>query len=143
MKGLILIRLSDVISYATKRFEALYTPPFSLICISNKKKKCLCVYLLGQYGVKELISIVHHESFSFLFSEEGRAVVVSQWSLFKTKVRHLIQLPLVDIYLSVIVEDKQAKNIPVICKVIEITMTLSPSTASCERGFSSQNIVKT
>ena len=47
-----------------------------------------------------------------------------------------------DIYSSVIVEDKQAKQLPVICEVIEI-MTLSSSTASCERGFSSQNIVKT
>ena len=78
--------------------------------------------MLRQYGVKEMISIVYHESFSFLFSEEGRAVLVLQWSLFKAKVRHLKQLPLhvVDIYSSVIVEDKQAKNIPVIFKVIKL-----------------------
>ncbi|XP_062616845.1 zinc finger protein 862-like [Saccostrea cucullata] len=135
--------LSDVITYLMKRFDALYKPPFSLFSVFNVKNWPVLVPELGKYGVDEIMSIVSHECFSFLFNEAEKAVVLSQWSLLKAKVRHLRHVSLVDIYSSVIAEDRQSKHLPVICKVIEVMMTLSPSTASCERGFSTQNIVKT
>jgi hypothetical protein len=51
---------------------------------------------------------------------------------------------LVDVFSSVIAEHKQSQSnqLGIVCKVIEIMMTLYPSTASCERGFSIQNIFK-
>lgn len=83
--------------------------------------------------------------FVFLFTEEEKSVMVSQWSLLKAKVRHFRHVPLVDISSSVIAENRQSgtTQLGAVCKVIEVMMTLSPSTASCERGFSIQNILKT
>lgn len=45
--------LSDVISYVTKRFQALYEPPFSFFSIFNVKNWPILIPELGQFGVSE------------------------------------------------------------------------------------------
>ena len=102
---------SDVITYVTKRVEALYTPLLTVLHFQCKiKLACTCTWARTVWCQKELISIVNHESFFFLFIEEERAVVVSHWSPFRAKVRHLKHLPLVDIYSSVIVDISRPSN---------------------------------
>ena len=75
------------------------------------------------------------------FYPEEREEIPAELILLKLIVRSLRTNPLVDVYSLVLKQKPSAMSH--ILKLLEYLLVVSPSTASCERGFSNMNVLKT
>lgn len=75
------------------------------------------------------------------FLPEEREEIPAEWILLKLFVRSFRTNPLVDVY-SLVLKQKPSEMSHLL-KLIEYLLVVSPSTASCERGFSKMNVLKT
>ena len=94
---------------------------------------------LATFGGNEVQKIVDH--FKEQLSEEERNKIPQEWVALKTYVVHFRGLPLLQVY-GDLLRDLPARfqNILVL---VDLTLTLSPSTGECECQFLSMNRIKT
>ena len=93
---------------------------------------------MAVFGTDEIQGLVNH--FKEQLSEEECNKIPQEWVALKTYVVHFRGLPLLQPY-GDLLRDHPARfqNILVL---VELMLTLSPSTAECERQFSSMNRIK-
>ena len=121
--------------------------PLSYFQVFNFQKWHLSRAELGDYGVEELSSLLHHASVSLYFSDEEKEAILRDWTGVKLQIASLRTNPLMEVYqLMMEMKIKQAahgqQDSACMLKLFEFMMTISPSTSACERGFSRMNYLK-
>ncbi|KAG1676405.1 Arf-GAP with Rho-GAP domain, ANK repeat and PH domain-containing protein 3 [Nymphon striatum] len=92
------------------------------------------------YGDEEIGKLV--DLFGPLLSEEEKDNAANQWLPLKNEIASNLNRTLSEAYESVLA-DNQNDSLTAILPIINIMLTISPSTAQCERGFSAMNGLKT
>ena len=92
------------------------------------------------YGDKQIYDLIGH--FSDVLTEEEIREIPNEWPDFKIwmAAHRGRRSHLLDLYGDLIKENPQ--HLQHILVLVQLLLTLSPSTASCERGFSCMNRVK-
>ncbi|KAG1670861.1 Proliferating cell nuclear antigen [Nymphon striatum] len=80
--------------------------------------------------------------FGPLLSEEEKDNAANQWLPLKNEIASNLNRTLSEAYESVLA-DNQNDSLTAILPIINVMLTISPSTAQCERGFSAMNGLKT
>ncbi|XP_070550749.1 zinc finger protein 862-like [Ptychodera flava] len=132
--------VDSTITYLKSRFSVLQEKPLSLLMIFNFQKWPVDHQQLAAYGVSELIELLETYLYPH-FSEDERNEIVSQWPALKVYCKVWRTAKPVDVY-SMLLQTKPT-SLNAMIKLIEFVMAVSPSTASCERAFSKQNVIKT
>ncbi|KAG1651875.1 Acid sphingomyelinase-like phosphodiesterase 3b [Nymphon striatum] len=96
-------------------------------------------YLDNRYGVENNRELV--EFFGSLLSAEERNAAISQWPALNTKISRRQEAKLLDVYSSLL--QSRPDDVCSCLALVEIMLSLSPSTATCQRGFSAMNKLKT
>ena len=91
----------------------------------------------GDELIKKLMTI-----YSPLLSEEEKESACEEWIDLKMYIGRYINRPMVDAYES-IMGNQDIDHLRHILPLVSIMLTISPTTAECERGFSQMNKVKT
>lgn len=121
--------LENAISYLQSRFENFKEAPLVYFKIFNFKF----------WPQDDVQCIVDH--YKEQLSEEECNKIPQEWVVLKSYVVHFCGRPLLPVY-GELLRDRPARfqNILVL---VDLMLTLSPSTAECERQFSSMNRIKT
>ena len=131
--------LENAISYIQSRFENFKEAPLVYFKIFNFKFWPQQQEQLAVFGGDHVQCIVDH--YKEQLSEEECNKIPQEWVALKSYVAHFRGSPLLEVY-GELLRDRPARfqNILVL---VDLMLTLSPSTAECERQFSSMNRVKT
>ena len=93
---------------------------------------------LATYGNNEVRSFVEH--FSYYLTAEEKTSIIAQWPALRTRlVRQKASNPN-DVFSNLLTS--RPDGIKDCVLLLDLVLTLSPSTAKCERGFSSINQLK-
>ena len=132
--------IDNTIQYINTRFSNLKEEPLSLMTVFDFHKWPLGSQELGTFGNNQIKKLVC-EHLDHFFLPEEREEIPAEWILLKLFVRSFRTNPLVDVY-SLVLKQKPSEMSHLL-KLIEYLLVVSPSTASCERGFSKMNVLKT
>ena len=95
------------------------------------------------WGNKEILSLAeYYERYAFITAEE-KALAVKQWPLFRSKIMQLKDPSKKDLHIFIDILSGNTDDIEGMIILLKIMMTISSSTAECERGFSCMNDEKT
>ena len=131
--------IEDTVAYLDTRFENLDKKPLSCFEIFDISKLPYDREDVAIYGDKEVDDLIGH--FSDVLTEEEIREIPNQWPDFKIWMAgHRGRSHLLDLYSDLVKENPQ--HLQHILVLVQLLLTLSPSTASCERGFSCMNRVK-
>lgn len=139
LTGLFAKMVDAFMTYIDNRFGKLQQAPFSQFMVfdpstlpSNRKD----LLLHGNDAIESLV-----EFYSGMLSPEERDGAVDQWSDLKLRLQHNKHLKPQDYYANLLMAAPSAlKDILVL---VQIMMTLSPTTAKLERSFSAMKASKT
>ena len=131
--------LENAISYLQSRFENFKEAPLVYFKIFNFKFWHREQEQLALFGGDDVQCIVDHYKEQLSGDECNK--IPQEWVALKSYVMHFCGRPLLQVY-GELLRDRPArfKNILVL---VDLMLTLSPSTAECERQFSSMNRIKT
>lgn len=131
--------LENAISYLQSRFENFKEAPLVYFKIFNFKFWPREQEQLALFGGDDVQCIVDHYKEQLSGDECNK--IPQEWVALKSYVVHFCGRPLLQVY-GELLRDRPArfKNILVL---VDLMLTLSPSTAECERQFSSMNRIKT
>ncbi|XP_070535062.1 zinc finger protein 862-like [Ptychodera flava] len=131
--------IDNTITYIGERFKNLKEEPLSLLQVMDFHKWPIYNEELGTFGNQEVHDLVH-EKMKSCFTDADRECVNREWILLKMFIRPLRSNDLLDVYSGLL----RMKNpaLSHVLKLVELILAISPSTASCERGFSSMNNIK-
>ncbi|KAG1675183.1 Protein NDRG3 [Nymphon striatum] len=136
--------LDDTVFFLEERFvKHIGGEPHSLFNIFDFKcwpKKNTSPQEFITYGDEEIGKLV--DLFGPLLSEEEKDNAANQWLPLKNEIASNLNRTLSEAYESVLA-DNQNDSLTAILPIINIMLTISPSTAQCERGFSAMNGLKT
>lgn len=93
---------------------------------------------LSTYGVEHINSLINH--FETLFSVEERDKILNEFPSFKTIMNSLKTLGLYEAYCHIVANSPS--RIETIIKLVKIMLSISVSTAQCERVFSEMKVLK-
>ena len=93
------------------------------------------------FGFKEMEVLSHFYSEHGYISNDEASGMLEEWSLLKSRVSTHRKSELVVVYCDLLKE--ACAELKTILVMVEIMLTISSSTASCERGFSTMNREKT
>ena len=131
--------LENAISYLQSRFENFKEAPLVYFKIFNFKFWHREQEQLALFGGDDVQCIVDHYKEQLSGDECNK--IPQEWVALKSYVMHFCGRPLLQVY-GELLRDRPArfKNILVL---VDLMLTLSPSTAECEHQFSSMNRIKT
>lgn len=135
--------IKDVSSNISKRFSEFEKKPLSLFAVFDCYSWPIESKDLALFGRKEINELAQY--FSEILTNEESKKMGEEWTALKVKVNHFRcnnkRASCIEIYTSVLRNcTEDIKNISLL---IEIMFCMSPSTAVCERGFSTMNRIKT
>lgn len=131
--------LENAITYLESRFENFEEAPLVYFKVFNFKFWPQEREQLACFGADEVQSIVDH--YKEQLSEEECNKIPQEWVALKTYIGHFQGRPLLQVYGDLLREHPaRFQNILVL---VDLMLTLSPSTAECERQFSSMKRIKT
>lgn len=131
--------LENAISYLQSRFKNFKEAPLVYFKIFNFKFWPREQEQLALFGGDDVQCIVDHYKEQLSGDECNK--IPQEWVALKSYVAHFCGRPLLQVY-GELLRDRPARfqNILVL---VDLMLTLSPSTAECERQFSSMNRIKT
>ena len=91
------------------------------------------------HGRVEIQEIINH--FGSLLKEEEKDEAIHQWTALKMRLNHQRMMKPLDAY-SALLQAKPAELASILV-LVKMMMTISASTAQCERSFSAMNQLKT
>ncbi len=134
------VLVTRMVEALNNRFAFLTTTPYHELSILDHQ--CMpplhATGQLAQYGNEEMKVLVEH--FSDYFTDEEARAILKQWPALKVAVAgQKCQKP-VQVYENLLAarpEDLQA-----VLLIVQLALTISPSTAGVERGFSAMKFIK-
>ena len=94
---------------------------------------------MSVYGNESISSL--YEYYKDLLTTEDQAKIPEEWQQFKVRMSAMKGMPSQAALSQILKLDE--KLFVHISKLVELLLTISPSTAACERSFSSINRIKT
>lgn len=130
--------ISSVVDYIEKRFAVFNESPLKEFTVFDFMKWPTNREELSTYGIEHIETLADH--FSSLFSAEERETILNEFPSFKTIMNSLKNLELYEAYCHIVATCPS--RVETILKLVKIMLTLSASTAQCERVFSQMKILK-
>jgi hypothetical protein len=131
--------LFDKISqYVLERFKDLENPPLSLYRVFDFRNWPSSLTELSTYGCKEIKLLCEH--CNDLLTEEEVLSIPSEWQTLKVQVSLQRTYHPLAVYTSIL--QRKEDSVKHISALLQILLTISPSTAACERLFSQMNLIK-
>ena len=130
--------LTKTAQYILDRFSDLNKPPLSLFSVFDFKSWPYSLPDLSTYGNTEIKTLC--QEYSAILTEDEISCIPSEWQKFKIQISKQRQSHHLDVYPSLL--QRKDESLKHICVLVDLLLTISPSTASCERLFSSMNLVK-
>ena len=95
---------------------------------------------LRSFGVEEVKKIAEYYCLHNIVTTEEKSLAIKHWPLFRERISKLRKNPLVETFADILC--RQAEDTKGMITLLEIMMTISPSTEACERGFFCMNLEK-
>lgn len=130
--------LTDVKVYLETRFGSLQEEPFSHFRVFDPREMPQERTSLASYGNSEVRSLVQH--FSPYLSEEEKTSIIAQWPALRTRLARQKAISPNDAFSNLLAS--KPDDVKDCLILLDLMVTLSPSTAKCERGFSTMNQLK-
>ena len=93
---------------------------------------------LAAYGYNEIRSLVQYVG--YLLTEKEKENILDQWPMLRTRLSRQKANNPVDVFANLLAS--KPDDVKDCLVLVDIMMTLSPSTAKCERSFSAMNQLK-
>ena len=134
--------ISESRHFLTNRYKAFNESPLKeMVQIFDFKGWPKTFEDKRKWGLQEVKDLAEFYYSINMITEEEKNLAARQWVLFRNKVSPFRKEKLIDVYADLLNEnDSDLKGMLVL---LEIMMTISSSTAACERGFSCMNNQKT
>lgn len=131
--------LTDTINYLEKRFASLSSPPLSDFTVFDYRNFPVQRGERASYGNEEVQRLVDY--FAPLLSQEEKDGAVKEWQELKSFLATQRALKPNDVYASLLARNQNDLNNVLV--LVKLMITISPTTATCERSFSAMNRLKT
>jgi len=133
--------IDKLITHIEARFENFKKDP--LVCLQALDYRFMPDSRdeLLAHGTRDLSKFLEH--FSAIFPQDQNQHVLDHYINLKVHLKQFKKTSLTPQDVLVSVLRNKAYNLTNVLKVVEIALVLSPSTAECERGFSTMNRIKT
>ena len=131
--------LTDTINYVVKRFASLSSPPLSDFTVFDCRNFPVQRGERAGYGNEEVQRLV--DCFAPLLSQDEKDGAVKEWQELKSFLATQRALKPNDEYASLLAHNQNDQNN--ILVLVKLMITISPTTATCERSFSAMNRLKT
>ena len=126
---------TEVMTYLKARFGNLQEKPCSLFRIFEPREM---PQTLAAYGHNEIRSLVQY--FGYLLTAKEKESILDQWPMLRTRLSRQRANNPVDVFANLLVS--KPDDVKDCLVLVELMMTLSPSTARCARRFSAMNQLK-
>ena len=130
--------LTEVKGYIDNRFGTLQEEPLSFLKVFDPREMPQERSYLATYGNREVNSLVEH--FSNYLTEEEETSIIAQWPALRTRLVRQKAISPNDVFSNLLAS--RPDDIKDCLILLDLMLTLSPSTAKCERGFSAMNHLK-
>ena len=130
---------TDIINYLEKRFASLSSPPLSDFTVFDYRNFPVQRGEIAAYGNEEVQRLVDY--FAPLLYQEEKDGAVKEWQELKSFLATQRALKPSDVYASLLARNQNDLNNVLV--LVKLTITISPTTATCERSFSAMNRLKT
>ncbi|XP_067656447.1 zinc finger protein 862-like [Haliotis asinina] len=130
--------LEKVATYILNRFSDLGRPPVSNFQVFDFRTWPFSLQDLSTYGCKEIGTLC--DEYSDILTDEERSSIPSEWQTLKVQVSMQRKSHPLAVYTSIL--QRQEESVKHILVLLNMLVTVSPSTAACERLFSNMNFVK-
>ena len=134
--------IDDTQKYIGDRFSDFQKPPLVWMMIFDFKvwPKSFSG-ANSSYGFTEIESLAEFYRQHRFFTDNEAENMPEEWTTLRTRINSIRTQDVIDVYRDLLKEmDADIKNILVL---VELMATISPSTAACERGFSTMKREKT
>lgn len=131
--------LAATVKYIANRFQHVNETPVKYFNVFNFKFWPQDDKELLKYGRNEVKELTDH--FGSILTEEEKSNILREWTVLKNRVKKRRQDKLFDVYSELL--GSAAEEVKNILVLVNIMVTISPSTAECERQFSAMNNIKT
>jgi hypothetical protein len=129
----------DLLKYLDIRFKSLYQAPVKCFQVFHHHNLPTDRKELIMYGNSDVQTLVDY--YSDLLSDEEQEGAVDQWLDLKQRLNNQRHLPPMEVYQSLL--QSRPEGLKCVLLLVEIMLTLSPSTAKIERSFSAMKGTKT
>ena len=130
--------LTDVKSYLDTRFGNLQEEPLSYFRVFDPREMPQERSRLASHGNNEVKLLVEH--FETYFTDEEKMSIIAQWPAMRTRLARQKSMSPNDAFSNLLASTPD--DVKDCLTLLNLMLTLSPSTAKCERGFSTMNHVK-
>ena len=130
--------LIEVKGYLDTRFGNLQEQPLSYFRVFNPREMPQERSRLASHGNNEVKSLVQH--FAIYLTEEEKTSIIAQWPALHTRLARQKAMSPNDAFSNLLASRPDDVKDSLI--LLDLMLTLSPSTAKCERGFSTMNHLK-
>ena len=130
--------IEEIVAYINKRFSSLHKKPHSHFTVFDPREMPQHHADLAIYGSNEVLALVQY--FQHFLSSEERQQIILQWPFIRARLSRQRMNKLIDVFSNLLMsKPDDVKD----CLILnDLLVTLSPSTAKCECGFSSMNQLK-
>ena len=139
--------INNTVSYLNKRFQPFEEEPLVWFKVFDTEKWPLDLNSLKSIGNHEIAKFLDYYYDREYITCDEKTNAISEWELLKIEAFQRKQLNnnsgSYEIYTSILKTPSLKEEIMNILVLLELMMTISVSTASCERGFSHMNNEKT
>ena len=126
--------LSEVVTYLGSRFGNLQKEPYSFFGIFDPREMPENLAAYGHHEVRKLVQYFGH------LTEKEKESILDQWPMLRTRLSRQRANNPVGVFANLLAS--RSDDVKECLVLLDLMMTLSPSTATCERSFSAMNQLK-
>ena len=131
--------LDDCMHFMRHRFAHLSATPFAEFAVFDVGNHPRCMGDLGEYGIEDITVLT--QFFSSVLSDDEKVKIPEEWTSLKAVMMSKRRMKSHELITELLAENRPELQCVLI--LIKIMVTLSPSSAAVERGFSKMKAIKT
>lgn len=133
--------INNTVKYIDTRFSIFSKKPISCFSVFDPTNLPCDREKLATYGHDEIADLVAH--FSDVLTDEEVEKIPREWTYLKVWIAAHRNMKIHRLLPEILQHASDSHDMSNVAVLVELLLTLSPSTAICERGFSCMNRVKT